>query len=83
MTAQIYSDIGFLDSAITYYHELVTIAPANPEFYYNIALCYSDEQQYEKALEYAIKAKSKGINSRNIDGLITELKKYIEGQLRQ
>jgi tetratricopeptide (TPR) repeat protein len=82
MTAQIYSDIGFLDSAITYYEELVSIDPANPEFYFNLALCYSDMKLFDKALENAITAKSKGISSQYIDGLITELNKYIGGQLR-
>jgi hypothetical protein len=50
--------------------------PSNPEFYFNLALCYSDKKQYDKALDNASMAKSRGFDPKYVDGLISELKKY-------
>jgi len=76
MIAQIYSDLGYLDSAISYYQKLIIIEPSNPEFYYNLALCYSDNKQYDEALDNAMRAKTRGFDPKHVDQLITELKKY-------
>ncbi|MBE7712762.1 MAG: matrixin family metalloprotease [Cyanobacteria bacterium SIG26] len=74
--SSVYADLGDFKSALMYLDQAQNLSTTNEQDYiinYNKAIIYYNLQEYNIALDFAIKTKSIK-NSQNIDNLINEIK---------